>query len=308
MGFNEDFFHASDGLAIFYYKRSSCKAPKGVVLIVHGMAEHAKRYEDFAKFLNSKELLVYVHDQRGHGKTGLESNSLGFLSAEKGWQRMVDDLFEFSSIIKQENPNLPIFLLGHSMGSVVSRTSIIQFPSLFKACILVGTTIGINKFMRKAGKIIANHEIKRNGVRTPSPKLSNLSFGQYNKQFKPNRTPFDWLSLNPLNVDAYVQDPLCGFTCTAGFYRDLFDGIDFASNLKNIQKIPKDFPILFLAGAEDPVGGNGKEVQFIKALTHKAQMTNVHLLLYPHLRHEILNEENKEIIYLDIYHFLSENL
>lgn len=302
--FNKKSFVASDKMKITYYQTPDSPKTLGMVLIVHGMAEHALRYREFADFLSSQNFMVFAHDQRGHGQTGTDARSLGFFSESNGWQRVVDDVYEFATLIKKENPDLPLFILGHSMGSVVTRSSIIQFPELFKSGVVVGTTVGINKFMRKVGGFIANHEIKKAGAKTPSQKLSNLSFGSYNKKFAPNRTAYDWLSLFPENVDAYIADPLCGFTCSAGFYKDLFYGIDFASNKKNIQKIPLDFPILFLAGSDDPVGGMGKEVKLVHRLSKNAGLKEVELKLYSHLRHEILNEENRKMIYYDIKNFL----
>lgn len=306
--FKENSFVASDKMKITYYQTPQTPETVGMVLIVHGMAEHALRYHEFSDFLSSQNFMVFAHDQRGHGKTGIDANALGFFSEENGWQRVVHDVHEFAIRIKKENPELPLFILGHSMGSVVTRTCIIQFSEIFRAGVVVGTTVGINKFMRTAGGMIANHEIKKTGAKTPSQKLSDLSFGSYNKKFAPNRTDYDWLSLYPENVDRYISDPLCGFTCSAGFYKDLFYGINFASDKKNIKKIPADFPILFLAGNDDPVGGMGKEVKLVHRLTKDAGLKDIDLKLYPHLRHELLNEENRKMIYEDILNFLMNRL
>lgn len=302
--FCEKNFTASDGVKITYYQTKGQPDPLGILLIVHGMAEHAMRYREFADFLCKHRFIAVAHDQRGHGKTGLESGSMGFFSDENGWQRVVLDVKELSLLLKDTHPDLPLFILGHSMGSVVARSSVIQFSNLYQGAVIVGTTTGINPLVRKIGGFIAGHEIRKHGAKTPSQKLSDLSFGSYNKKFAPNRTTYDWLSLSKKNVDNYIDDALCGFTCSAGFYRDLFFGIHYASAPKNIKKIPRDFPMLFLSGLEDPVGGMGKEVKRIHRLTEKSGMTAVEINLYPKLRHEILNEASREEIYEKILQFL----
>lgn len=302
--FSENKFTASDGVEITYYQTPLPAKPQGILLLVHGMAEYALRYHEFANFLYEHHFMAIAHDQRGHGKTGLESGTLGFFANENGWQRVVSDVRELSFLIMEDHPKLPLFILGHSMGAVVTQSCIIEFSNLYQGAILVGITVGINFFMRKIGGMIANYEVRKKGAKAPSENLSNLSFGSYNKKFAPNRTPYDWLSLNKKNVDDYIMDPLCGFTCSASFYRDLFYGIHTTSSEKNINKMPKDFPIIFLSGNDDPVGGMGKEVKLVYCLTQKSGMKDVKIKLYPMLRHEILYEDSREEIYNDILDFL----
>ncbi|WP_115028335.1 alpha/beta fold hydrolase [Acetobacterium bakii] len=304
---NENIFTATDGVNITYYETPQPANVQGIVLLVHGMAEHALRYHEFSNFLYEHHFMAVALDQRGHGKTGLESGDLGFFAPKNGWQRVVMDVKELSLLIKNAHPDLPLFLLGHSMGSVVARSCIIEFPDLYKGAVIVGTTVGVNPLMRKIGGLIASFEIKSRSEKTPSENLSHLSFGSYNKKFAPNRTTYDWLSLCEQNVDDYINDPLCGFTCSAGFYRDLFSGIHFASSFKNISKMPKAFPILFLSGGDDPVSNMGKEVKLVHRLTQKTGMTNITLKLYPKLRHEILNEESRFEIYNEILEFLNSH-
>jgi alpha-beta hydrolase superfamily lysophospholipase len=300
----KNIFYASDGAKITYYQTVCPPEPKGLVLILHGMAEHAARYFELADFFCSNNYIVTTYDQRGHGQTGQDSGELGFFSSGNGWERVVQDVKEISWSLRESYPKLPLFLIGHSMGSVIARSAVISFANVYDRAVFVGTTTGINGFMLKMARLIARQEIRKNGEKAPSELLSALSFGSYNKKFKPNRTAFDWLSLNSENVDAYLQDPLCGFTCSSGFYRDLFFGIQFASNEANLQNIPPDFPMLFLSGANDPVGGMGKEVKQIVQLTKKAGAKNVELVLYPLLRHEILNEANRVLVYRDLLRFL----
>jgi alpha-beta hydrolase superfamily lysophospholipase len=296
-------FYASDGAKITYYQTPCPSEPKGVVLIIHGMAEYATRYHEFADFFYANNYIAIAHDQRGHGQTGRDSGDMGFFSSGNGWERVVQDVKEISWSLRDSYPELPLFLIGHSMGSVVARSAVISFPNVYNSAVFVGTTVGINSIMQKIASFIARREIRKRGEKTPSKLLSDLSFGSYNKKFKPNQTAYDWLSLNKENVDAYIEDPLCGFTCSAGFYRDLFYGIRFASDYENLQNIPNDFPMLFLSGQNDPVGGMGKEVKQIVQLTKKAGAENVDFILYPLMRHEILNEKNRVLIYRDVLRF-----
>lgn len=306
--FSENKFTASDGVKITTYQTPLPSKAQGILLIVHGMAEHALRYHEFADFLYEHHFMAVAHDQRGHGKTGLESGTPGFFAEKNGWQRVVSDVRELSLLIKREHPDLPLFILGHSMGSVVTRSCIIDFPDLYKGAVIIGTTVGINGITRKIGSLIARYEILRHDSKFPSERLSHLSFGSYNKKFAPNRTTYDWLSLNEQNVDDYIDDPFCGFTCSAGFYRDFFYGLHTTSVFENINKIPKDFPIFFLSGNDDPVSNMGKEVKLLHRLTQKSGMTNIELKLYPKLRHEILNEDIREEIYENIFDFCISHL
>lgn len=300
-------FYASDGVKLTYYQTPCPPNPQGIILIIHGMAEYAMRYRELADFLYTQGYIVVAHDQRGHGQTGIESGSMGFFSSGNGWDRVVLDVKELSHSMKEAFPVYPLFLIGHSMGSVVARHAVISFPEFYASAIFIGTTVGINGFMRKMAGLIAKHEIRKFGEKTPSQLLSDLSFGSYNKKFKPNRTAYDWLSLDTKNVDAYLEDPLCGFICSAGFYRDLFYGIQFTSTFNNLQKIPKDFPLLFLSGRNDPVGGMGKEVKNIVHLTKKAGVKHVEITLYPLFRHEILNETNRELVYKKMIRFIEKH-
>jgi|LGVF01.2.fsa_nt_gb alpha-beta hydrolase superfamily lysophospholipase len=305
--FNEKQFTASDAIPITYYQTPKPEKPKGIVLIIHGMAEYAERYERFANYLYEKGYLVIAHDQRGHGKTAQNSGKLGYFSDNNGWQRIVDDVKELSTLIKNNYPTIPLFILGHSMGSIVARTCIIQFSNLYNSAIIIGTTTGINHFARKAAAILARHEIRKNGLKKPSLRLTNLSFGGYGKKLKTNRTTFDWLSLNEDNVNNYIADPLCGFTCTNGFFQDLFYGINYACSPKNIKKIPSNFPMIFLSGKKDPVGRFGKEVQYICDLTEKCGHDPIEICLFDDLRHEILNEESCQDVYQKILEFLNNH-
>lgn len=297
-------FEATDGKSVFYYTTPRNPSTRAMLILVHGMAEYAERYREFADYLYRGDIIVYAIDQRGHGATGLSGAAMGHFDDADGWQRVVDDVQELTGLAKAEHPDLPVLIFGHSMGSVVVRTCLIEFGTLYDGAVICGTTMGTNAAVRAFGKAIADTEIHKYGPTHSSTALAELSFGGYNKKFAPNRTAYDWLSVSEANVDAYLADPLCGFFCTAAFYRDLFSGLDFANNASNMAEMPESLPILLIAGAEDPVGNMGKEVKLIYHRMKVAGMTDVTLRLIPGKRHEILNEDNRVQTFGIILEFL----
>jgi alpha-beta hydrolase superfamily lysophospholipase len=285
-------FTASDGKSIAYYTWIPRGEVIGVIQIVHGMAEHAMRYDHFAAKMRSKGFAVYACDLRGHGHTAENTEDLGYFAPEDGWFRVVDDLYEFTEIIKMENPGKRLFLFGHSMGSFLSRTLMITRGDQYDGVILSGTAASPG-LLGVIGRLIAKRAVKRDGGKVPNKQLDKMSFGSYNKSFQPNRTEFDWLSRDDAQVDAYVADPLCGFVCTSKLFEDLLTGILFINDKKEIDNIPKDLPVLLVSGSKDPVGDMGKGVQKVYAMYQKAGLQDVSMRLFEDGRHESLNEINR---------------
>ena len=278
---------------------------KGVVQIAHGMAETAARYENFASALTNDGFIVYANDHRGHGKTAGEVQKLGELG-EDGFNSMVENMHQLNERIKEENPNLPIFLFGHSMGSFLTQRYICLYGSGLKGAIISGSC-GKQGIIIDIARLIAKREIKKIGRSGKSDKLDKLSFGSYNNSFKPNRTAFDWLSRDNKQVDKYIDNPFCGTVFTAGFFYDFLGGLKSIACDVEIKNVPKDLPIYIFSGDKDPVGKNGKGVlklvktykeHGIKDLTHK---------LYKNGRHEMLNETNKEEVIVDVIRWLKSH-
>lgn len=300
-------FISFDNMEINYYKwqKKFTNDVTGVVLIIHGMAEHALRYENFANYLNECGYIVYALDYRGHGITGLNSGELGSLG-EKGWQSVIKDIHKMVDIIKNEFPQLPLYLFGHSMGSLLARTCIIQYGREFKGVILSGTTNGGSPIITKIGLIISKIMVLIEGSKKTSSFMTRLTFGNYNKKFSTDRFGFQWLTRDESIVQKYTEDPLCGFECTWGFYKEMLGGIDFISNPKNISQVPVDLNVLILYGEDDPVGNYGSDVKKVYDIYEKRGMDNIKLKSYPQYRHEILNELNKEVVYEDIIDWLQQ--
>jgi alpha-beta hydrolase superfamily lysophospholipase len=271
----------------------------GLVQIAHGMAEHAGRYEPFARFLCDAGYGVYANDHRGHGRTAGSLQRVGYFADRDGWQQVVADMAALTDIVNERHSGLPVFFLGHSMGSFLLRTYAARYGDRLSGAILSATG-GDPGFLGKVGMMIARWECFRKGKTARSPLLNKLSFGGFNKAFKPNRTEFDWLSRDERVVDAYIADPYCGGVFTAGFFVDLLGGIRFINSPAGIDAIPKDLPFLFVSGAQDPVGKDTLGVRQVADAYTRAGISDVAVRFYDGARHEVLNETNRETVYRDI--------
>lgn len=280
---------------------------KAILQIAHGVAEHSERYNDFACFMAEKGFLVVANDHLGHGKSVKNDSELCFFAEEKGWEFAVQDVENLRKDTADKYPDLPYFMLGHSMGSFILRTHLIKYPSVFKAAIISGTG-QMPPFMLKLAGFIGSNQKKKLGAKGHSDLIQKLAFGSYNKGFEPARTPFDWLTRDNAVVDKYISDPLCGFPFTTALFLDMMGGMEFIGKQENIEKMNKETPILFLSGDKDPVGGNGKQVKAVKEAFEKAGCKDITLQLYPEGRHEMLNELNKEEVYAFVYEFLKNKM
>jgi alpha-beta hydrolase superfamily lysophospholipase len=278
---------------------------RGVVQIAHGMAETAGRYEYFADSLTRAGYAVYANDHRGHGKTAKTIENVGYCGQD-GFNWMVKDLLELNKIIKKENPGLPLFLFGHSMGSFLTQSYISKYGNTINGGILSGTT-GKQGIMLHLGLMIAYMEMKVKGAKTKSPLLNKLSFGKYNAGFKPNRTEFDWLSRNNDEVDIYINDPFCGGVFSAGFFYDLLKGIKEMHSGKSMSGIPKDIPIYIFSGDRDPVGDKLSTVKHLIKTYSILGIRNVNYKFYIDGRHVMLCEPNKDEVISDIIKWLDNH-
>lgn len=297
-------FKSEDGLEVFVYKWEPKDVKvKGIVQISHGMAETAQRYERFAKVLTHNGYVVYANDHRGHGKTAGSIEKLGYLGDDNGFERLVNDIHRLSLIIKEENPHIPLFLFGHSMGSFAAQRYIMLYGNEIDGVILSGSN-GKQGIILDIGIMVAKIEIKKHGAKSQSPKLNNLIFGKYNTYFKPNNTEFDWLSSNSAEVDKYINDPYCGTVFTAGFFYDFLNGLKEIEDKNNLNMIPKDLPIYIFSGDKDPVGKFGKGVINLFNRYKNLGVKDIKYKLYKDGRHEMLNETNGEEVMNDIIKWL----
>ena len=278
---------------------------RGVLQIAHGVAEHIGRYDDFARYLNGQGIVVAGHDHLGHGQSLPEGGTPVYFGEENGWMHAVDDIHGLHEILAKRFKRLPHLIMGHSMGSFLTRSYLIRYPGEKKAAILMGTGWQPG-YMLTGGTLVAKRFLYKNGPDSTSPFVTELAFGGYNRAFAPNRTGFDWLSADPENVDRYIADPLCGADATVGLFRDMLGGIRFNQKPANLKKMDPSMPVLFISGEDDPVGAMGKGVKRSCAAFQKAGMQDVTIKLYAGLRHEILNEKPmQQTVYSDIHDWLS---
>ncbi len=274
--------------------------PCGIVQIVHGMAEHIERYDEFARFLVSKGFIVCGHDHIGHGKSIKNKKHFGHIPIDHGDRILVSDVEELKKIIMQRyGEELPYFIFGHSMGSFVVRAYITQYASSLSGAIICGTG-QLPVIASKSGNKLAHLIAKTKGQHTRSKFLDSMGAGSYGKKIKDAQTDLDWLSYNKENVKQYIDDERCGFMFSAGGYAALTALTASVASPQSAAKIPKKLPLLYIAGKDDPVGNFGKGVKAACKMALDAGVEDVSLQLYEGMRHEILNEENRQVVFEDI--------
>lgn len=302
MNVQESFVTALDGSEIYLRKWLPEGDPRGIIQIAHGMTEHAGVYTDFIAALLEAGYGVYAHDHKGHGKTVKREEDYGHFEPNVGWNEAVSDVIFVSETIRKEQ-TCSLFLLGHSMGSFLSRRAVQLKGGLYDGFLISGTG-GNPGFLGVIGHKVATIEMKLRGAKTKSPMLNFLSFGNFNSHFKPNRTKFDWLSSDNNQVDKYIADPLCGFICTTSFYRELFSGVLEVNQLEEFKKTPKNLPIHIFSGDRDPVGDMGKGVKEVYENYKKCGVKDVTLRLYENGRHEMFHEVNRDEVFQDLISWL----
>lgn len=282
--------------------------PRAIVQIAHGVAEYIDRYDPFARFLNEQGIAVVGHDHLGHGASVTENGTPVYFGDGNTWQTVVDDMYLLHNRIRQQFPQSPTVLMGHSMGSFLARTYLIRYPGTVKAAIIMGTGWQ-GSLILTGGLFMSKLVALSGGNAATSDFITNLAFGSYNKRFKPQRTAFDWLSADTDNVDAYIADPLCGQPTTVGLFREMLKGFRFNQKFSNLDKMSHETPVLLISGQEDPVGDYGAGVHQTYLEMKRSGVADCTVKLYPGLRHEILNEKAQQSqVFADIAAWLEEKL
>lgn len=281
--------------------------PVCILQIVHGMAEYIERYDDFACYLADRDILVVGDDHLGHGKSVGEGEPYGYFCKEDAATVLVRDEHRLKKMIQSQYPDVPYIILGHSMGSFITRNYLLRYGSGINGAVIMGTGMQ-PKPVLVAGIAIAKLQSLLFGAKHKGSFINAISFGAYNKRIKSPETPFDWLSRNEDNVKKYMKDPLCGFTFTVNGFQTLFTLIYNLHDQEKLKKMPSGLPVFFVSGADDPVGDYGKSVEQVYRSFKDAGMENVQIRLYPQDRHEILNETDKDNIYADIYRWILQRI
>ena len=272
---------------------------RAIVQIAHGLAEHSARYARLAEALNAAGYGVYAADHRGHGPNAAATD-LGHFADQGGWDKVVGDLWTLNRLIAEERPGAPIIFLGHSLGSFLGRSFIAEHSDALAGAALSGSS-GKPPMIATLGRAIARAERLRLGQRGKSRLILQMWFGAYNKPFEPARTPFDWLSRDEKEVDAYLADPFCGFPFTTQLAIDVLDALPRATSGESLAAIRKDMPLYVFSGERDPVGAN---INGLIADLKAAGFTNLTTRIYPGARHETLNETNRDEVTRDLIAWL----
>lgn len=275
----------------------------GILQIAHGMVEFIDRYDEFARVLAENGFLVVGNDHLGHGNSVLNKTDWGFFSEQNGAGVLLEDMHLLLNITKELYPRIPYFLLGHSMGSFLTRQFITVYGNELKGAIIVGTGCQPYIFV-KAGQLLSVIIAKFKGWRYRSGLIDYLALGSNNKRFEPGRTPKDWLSRDKKIVDDYLADDRNNFVFTLNAYKNMFDFILYLYDKRNLVQMPKALPLLIISGKDDPVGDFGKGVLKVYESFNTLGMEAVSLKLYEGYRHEIINETGREIVYNDIIQWL----
>lgn len=294
---------ASSGWGRIFSRSWTGDDPRAVLLIAHGMAEHSGRYDHFARYLAERGFAVYMNDHAGHGRS---AQVKGHFADQDGWLCVVADMKALMDQAVTEHPGLPVFLMGHSMGSFIARSFIIRYGQGLAGCVVCGT-MGTNPGL-KLGKAVAALQCRLLGPRSRGSKIDTLATASYNKRIPNPVNASAWLSRDDKVCKAFQADPMCFFPFTAGGYRDLFAGLEEVTAPQWAGRVPKELPLFLIAGDQDPVGSYGQGPQQVAAALRGAGCADVRLKLYPGMRHEVLNELGKEEVYADVLEWLESKL
>lgn len=286
---------AADGTRLSVERWLPDTEPIAIVQVMHGMAEHAARYARLAEALTARGWAVYADDHRGHGRTAGSLAAVGSFAEDDGWEVAIHDQQTLSNAYRTEHSGLPLVVLGHSLGSIMARDYAVRWGAGLSALVLTGTA-GAPGALGVIGLAIARREAARHGATTPSPRLDAMSFGGFNKRFRPSRTAFDWLSRDPAEVDAYIADPWCGFICSSGFFVDLVTGLRRVTDPRVLAALPAGLPVLIECGGEDPVSDRGSDGLTTARAFNRAGVVDVTVVIHEGARHELFNETNRDDI------------
>jgi len=278
------------------------KKIKAILQIAHGMVEFIDRYENFASFMCEQGYLVVGNDHIGHGGSVNSEEDWGYFG-ENGNETVLKDMYQLTKLVKEEYPDLPYYLLGHSMGSFYARQYLGRYGEQLSAAIIMGT--GFEPAAKIKGAMLLCKVIAAfKGWKYRSSFVNQAAFGSYNKKFEPVRTTADWLTKDEKIVDAYLNEPRDTFIFTLNGFYSMFTGIVALHDEKLLNKVPKDLPLLFVSGEDDPVGSFGKEVKNSVDSLKNVGVHHIDMKLYPGDRHEILNELDKQQVYEDLLYWL----
>ena len=267
--------------------------PVCILQIVHGMSEYIHRYDKLANYLGKFGIMVCGEDHIGHGQSSAPED-YGYFGPKDGWKKLTDNVEALRQKVSSEHPGIPYVIMGHSMGSFITRNWLAEYGSGVDGAIIMGTA-GKNPVLG-IGMSITKQLIAKNGDRARSDLINTIAFAPYSKKIKNHKTAYDWLTTDEAIVQTYVEDPMCGFPFTLGGYLDMFTLLDVINKPSWYKRVPKDVPMLIIAGKEDPVGNYGKGPEEVCKKLIENGCSKASLSLYEGMRHELFNEYNNEMV------------
>jgi alpha-beta hydrolase superfamily lysophospholipase len=279
-------YPSAGGVTITAYRWDPTGSPAGVVQLTHGMGEHVRRYGELAAVLNARGLVVYGQDHRGHGATAGSPENYGVLGPD-GWTELVADIGRLTDVIRADHPDLPLVLLGHSMGSFAVQQYLVDNSDRVSAAVLSGT---------------AAIDLLEPALNLDEP----MDLAVFNAAFAPARTDYDWLSRDDAQVDAYVADPRCGFGVDGPSGKAMFVGARRPADPAELAKVRSDLPLYIAVGDADPVNGGLALLNPLVERYQAAGLADVTVHVYPGARHEIFNETNRDEVNSDLVGWISK--
>lgn len=281
---------------------------KAVLQISHGMVEYILRYQEFAEYLTLRGFYVVGNDHLGHGKSIQSKEELGFFHEKDGNTCVLEDMHQLRCITQAKYPDIPYFMLGHSMGSTLLRQYMMQYGEGLSGIILSGSVANKPLSLLKTARNLCWIMGKNKGWHYRSKFIDDLALGAYNKVYKYPETRADWVTSDYDKLIEYVNDPLCSYVFTVNAYYHMFDGMMQLQNKEKKSKVPTSLPILIASGEEDPVGNYRAGILAIEQDYKALGIEDVQVLLYPGDRHEILNERNRYTVYQDLLDWMLKRL
>lgn len=277
------------GARLAYHRQPAAETARGILLVSHGLAEHSRRYARFATAMASHGYHVYAHDHRGHGKTTAADAPLGRFAAKDGVDAVIADVKAMRDHAADRDPGLPVVLFGHSMGGLIVLNTVVTHPDDFAGAAVWNSNFAVGALGRMAQGILAAERMLL-GSDVPSALLPKLTFEAWGRSIKGHRTPFDWLSNIPEEVDAYIADPLCGFGASVSLWQDVFDMSYRALKPERLSTLRKTFPLNLVGGGQDPATDKGKAVEWLANRLKNSGYSRITSEIYRNARHETLND------------------
>ena len=298
-------FTAPDDQQIFCH-RWPVGDPRGIVQLVHGGAEHAGRYQTLAIALNERGYTVYAEDHRGHGRTGEINTKLGDMGEANAFERVCDDVLALGRRAKTENPELPLIIIGHSLGSLITQRLLLQHSDEYAAAVLSGSP---DITAIAAGAELVHDEVERVGRDQVSEVLDAATVDNFASAIADSKTPFDWLSRDEEQVRLYAEDPWCGYALCAGVWQDLIAAMLVTTEVPAVSAtLRRDLPIYILSGSDDPVHDEWRAIDRLENNYRDCGLQDVTVKNYPGGRHEMFNETNREQVVDELLEWLDTKL